>query len=188
MKFIEKVTLVIYSCLMLVISIISCLLVFGWIEFNFVSNFIHTIIVGDTTGKIILGLSILFILLSIKCIFFDSNSKDRDEENKEGVLLENESGKLLISKETLENLVNSVALNFKSTDDVTTKVILDKDNNVSVYVNLIVKSDVIIKDLSAELQSKIKEKIKTATDLDVKEVNITVKKVAEKEEIQENKA
>ena len=33
--------------------------------------------------------------------------------------------------------------------------------------------------------SKIKEKIKTATDLDVKEVNITVKKVAPKEEQQE---
>ena len=33
--------------------------------------------------------------------------------------------------------------------------------------------------------NKIKEKIKTATDLDVKEVNITVKKVAPKEEQQE---
>ena len=54
-----------------------------------------------------------------------------------------------------------------------------------VYVNLMVSSNVIIKELSANLQTKIKEKIKTATDLDVKEVNITVKKVAPKEEQQE---
>ena len=43
----------------------------------------------------------------------------------------------------------------------------------------------LIKDLSANLQTKIKEKIKTATDLEVKEVNITIKKVAQKQEEQQ---
>ncbi len=66
-----------------------------------------------------------------------------------------------------------------------TRVELDRENNVKVYVNLIVTSNAIIKDLSANLQSKIKEKIKTATDLEVKEVNITVKKVAAKPEQEE---
>ena len=80
------------------------------------------------------------------------------------------------------NLVNSVALNFQSAEEVTTRVELDKENNVKVYINLIVSSDVIIKELSANLQNKIKEKIKMATDLEVKEVNITVKKVAPKQE------
>ena len=86
------------------------------------------------------------------------------------------------AKETIENLVNSVALNFQSAEDVTTKVELDKENNVKVFVNLIVSEEAIIKDLSANLQTKIKEKIKTATDLEVKEVNITVKKVAAKQQ------
>ena len=117
--------------------------------------------------------------------------RNPDRENggktneEQGVLLENENGKLMISKETLENLVNSVALNFEGTEQVTTRVELDRENNVMVYVNLMVSSNVIIKELSANLQTKIKEKIKTATDLDVKEVNITVKKVAPKEEQQE---
>ena len=110
---------------------------------------------------------------------FDSTSKGKTNE-EQGVLLENENGKLMISKETLENLVNSVALNFEGTEQVTTRVELDRENNVMVYVNLMVSSNVIIKELSANLQTKIKEKIKTATDLDVKEVNITVKKVAQK--------
>ena len=122
--------------------------------------------------------------MEIKCIFFDSTSKGKTNE-EQGVLLENENGKLMISKETLENLVNSVALNFEGTEQVTTRVELDRENNVMVYVNLMVGSNVIIKELSANLQTKIKEKIKTATDLDVKEVNITVKKVAPKEEQQE---
>ena len=148
-----------------------------------VGDMFYRIIVGETSSKIVLGLSIIFILLSIKCIFFDSTSKEQIKE-RQGVLLENESGKLLISKETIENLVNSVALNFQSAEQVTTRVELDKENNVKVYVNLIISSDAVIKDLSANLQTKIKEKVKTATDLDVKEVNITVKKVAPKKEEQ----
>ena len=184
MKFLEKIALVIYSNIILILSIVLCLLIFGWLDMNLIGNIIYKVIVGDVSSKILLGISVVFILLSIKCIFFDSTSKGKTNEEQR-VLLENENGKLMISKETLENLVNSVALNFEGTEQVTTRVELDRENNVMVYVNLMVSSNVIIKELSANLQTKIKEKIKTATDLDVKEVNITVKKVAPKEEQQE---
>lgn len=177
MKILEKITLIIYSNIILILSIILCLLVFGWLDIGLVGDIVIKIVLGETSGKIVLGVSVIFILLSIKCIFFDSTSKEQIKE-RQGVLLENESGKLMISKETIENLVNSVALNFQSAEDVTTKVELDKENNVKVFVNLIVNQEAIIKDLSANLQAKIKEKVKTATDLEVKEVNITVKKVA----------
>ena len=180
MKVIEKITLFIYSNIMLILSIILCLLVFGWLDMELVGGIVRKLIVGDLSGKIILGVSVLFILLSIKCIFFDSSSK-KEQKTSQGVLLENESGKLLISKETIENLVNSVALNFENSEQVTTRIDLDKENNVIVYVNLTISSDAVIKDLSVELQKEIKEKIKNATDLEVKEVNITVKRVAEKQ-------
>lgn len=181
MKFLEKIALIIYSNIVLIISIILCLLVFGWLDIDLVGDIITKVIIGETTSKIVLGVSVIFILLSIKCIFFDSSSKD-EIKDAQGVLLENESGKLMISKETIENLVNSVALNFQSTEDVTTRVELDKENNVTVYVNLIVNDDAVIKDLSANIQTRIKEKIKSATDLEVKEVNITIKKVAPKQQ------
>ncbi|MCI8443762.1 MAG: alkaline shock response membrane anchor protein AmaP [Clostridia bacterium] len=181
MKMLEKIALIIYSNIMLILSVVVCLLVFGWLDKALVGDILNKIIVGDTSSKILLGCSVVFILLSIKCIFFDATSREQIKE-RQGVLLENESGKLMISKETIENLVNSVALNFQSAEEVTTKVELDKENNVKVYVNLIIRSDAVIKDLSANLQAKIKEKVKTATDLEVKEVNITVKKVAPKQQ------
>ena len=177
MKILEKITLIIYSNIMLILSVILCLLVFGWLDIELVGDIVEQIILGDTTGKIVVGLSVIFILLSIKCIFFDSTSKEQIKE-RQGVLLENESGKLMISKETIENLVNSVAKTFENTQEVSTRVELDKDNNVIVYANLIVNAEAVIKDLSANLQNKVKEKIKSATDLEVKEVNITVKKLA----------
>lgn len=181
MKVVEKITLFLYSNIMLILSIILCLLVFGWLDMGLAGGIVQKIITGDLSGKIILGISLLFILLSIKCIFFSSTSSN-ETKNTQGVLLENESGKLLISKETIENLVNSVALNFENSEQVTTRIDLDKDNNVIVYVNLTVSSEAVIKDLSSNLQKEIKEKIKNATDLEVKEVNITVKRVVEKQE------
>ena len=181
MKILEKITLIIYSNIMLILAIVLSLIVFGWLDIGIVGDIIEAVVTGETSSKILLALNVVFILLSVKCIFFDSTSKEQIKD-RQGVLLENESGKLMISKETIENLVNSVALNFQSAEDVTTRVELDKENNVTVYVNLIVNAEAVIKDLSANLQARIKEKVKMATDLDVKEVNITVKKVAPKKE------
>ena len=180
MKILEKITLIIYSNIMLILSIILCLLIFGWLDMGLIGELCYKMIVGETSSKVLLGFGVAFILLSIRCIFFDSTSREQIKE-RQGVLLENESGKLMISKETIENLVNSVALNFQSAEQVSTRVELDKESNVKVFVNLTVTEDAIIKDLSANLQTRIKEKIKTATDLEVKEVNITVKKVEPKE-------
>lgn len=181
MKILEKITLIIYANIILILSIILCLLVFGWLDIGLVGDMVKNAIQGEVTGNVILGISVVFILLSIKCIFFDSTSKEQIKE-RQGVLLENESGKLMISKETIENLVNSVVQDFESAQEVVTRVELDKENNVKVYANLIVSSNAVIKELSANLQEKIKDKIKKATDLEVKEVNITVKKVAPKQE------
>lgn len=84
---------------------------------------------------------------------FDPTSKQEIKE-KQGVLLENSNGKLMISKETIENLVESVAKDFKEAESITTRVELDKENNVSIFANLVVSADAVIKDLSADLQNK----------------------------------
>ena len=181
MKFIEKVTLIIYSNIILILSVIACLLVFGWIDIDVVQNLVKDLILYGTSSKIILGVSIVFILLSLRCIFFDPTSK-QDLKDKQGVLLANENGKLMISKETIEDLVQAVTKQYKMAKEVTSRVELDKENNVNIFVNLVVGSDTVIKDLSADLQDKIKTKVKETTDLEVKEVNITVKKAVQEKQ------
>ncbi len=181
MKFLNKLSLVIYSWIMLIISLALCSIIFGWIDSWNIGIYITKILQGETASKVTLGVCIVFILLSIKNIFF-SNYSSKNSNEVQGVLLENENGKLMISKETLENLVNSVANGFKGTEEINTRIELDKENNVNVYANLVVSTDVVIKDLSSKLQNDIKEKIKNATDLEVKEVNIKIKNVAPKKE------
>lgn len=178
MKFIEKVTLIIYSNIILILSVIACLLIFGWLDIEIVQGLVRDLLLFGTSSKIILGVSIVFILLSLRCIFFDPTSK-QEQKDKQGILLANDNGKLMISKDTIEDLVEAVTKQYKMAKDVTSRVELDKENNVNIFVNLVVSSDTVIKDLSADLQEKIKNKVKETTDLEVKEVNIIVKKAVQ---------
>lgn len=181
MKVIEKITLVIYSYIILLLALIFFLLVLGWTNTDIIVMVIEKTLNNTTYTNIMIGVSIAFILLSIKCIFFGGDS-NKEKENSEGILLENESGKLLISKDTIENLVNSVATGFESTENVVTKVIFDNENNVKINLTLLVAPNTIIKELSSNLQIRIKEVVKKATDLDIKEINIQIKNISEKQQ------
>ena len=185
MKLIEKICLVVFSNLLLILSIITCLLIFGWLSPDFIHDVVVAALNDSLTSNILLGISIVIILLAIKCIFFDSTGKEISKQ-REGILLENNDGKLLISKETIENLIASVAKGFDGAENVNSKVYVDKENNLSVYVTLFVHPDAVIKDLSNNLQNKIKEAVKKSSDLDVKEVNIKVRNITqEKSDMQE---
>ena len=183
MKIIEKITLIIYSNLVLILSVLACLLIFRCLDIEVMQNLTRGLLFGEVSSKVVLGVSILFILLSIRCIFFDPSSK-QDIKDRQGILLSNENGKLMISKETIENLVEAVTKEEKMAKEVSSRVEFDKENNINIFVNLVVNSNVVIKDLSVELQNKIKEKVKTVVDLDVKQVNITIKKVIEEKKAQ----
>ena len=185
MKILDRIGLALFSTLILILSVIVCLMIFGWLDVDFVYQIMTRAIEDQISSNILLALSVIFILLAIKCIFFDSSSK-QETDYKNGILLENADGKLLITKDTLENLVNNVVKGFESAENVTTRVELDKENNVKVFVNLSVKENAIIKELSTNLQTKIKTTIKKTSDLEVEEVNIKVKDIEpEKNMIQE---
>jgi len=174
MKILERIGLALFSTLILIISVITCLLIFGWLDTEIIFGLIEKAIETETISNVILGLCVFFILLAIKCIFFDSNSK-KEIEYKNGILLENSDGKLLITKETIENLVSNIVKGFDNAENAVSRVELDKDNNVRVFINLSVKENTVIKELSTNLQTKIKTTIKDTSDLEVKEVNIKVK-------------
>ena len=185
MKLLDKIGLVLFSTLILIISILLCLMIFGWLDLDWVHSIVAQAISDQVTSNVLLGLSIIFILLAIKCIFFDAGSKEKNE-SKNSILLENSDGKLLITRETLENLVDGVVKGFAGAENVASKVEVDEESNVRVFINMEVKENVVIKDLSSNIQTKIKEAIKKTSDLSVKDVNIKVKNImSEKNTVQE---
>ena len=176
MKILDKIGLIVFSNLILIISIILCLLIFGWLPVDTLYDITKISLSNSVTTNTVLALAILCIILAIKCIFFSTYGKEVNGI-KDGILLQNSDGQLVISKSTLEELVNNVVKGFDSAQDVTSKITLDEEKNLKVYVTLSVKENAVIKELSNNLQTKIKSAIKKTSDLEVKEVNISVKEL-----------
>ena len=183
MKFLERFALIVYSYIIILLSVVLSLLVFNWIDFGVVTDMMHALVTGAVSSKITLGVSVVFILLSIKCLFFDEKSKERVKETQ-GVLLKNENGQLMISKETIDNIVKNAVAGFNNVKECHTRIDVNNENQLRITLFLSVYQNIVIKELASNLQNKIKEEVKKVSDLDVQEVNV---KITSLEEIKNNK-
>ena len=177
MKIIERISLTLFSMIILILSMVIMFVIFGWLDASVISSCLTYVINIPAASNTVMVLLVIFILFAIKCIFFDSASRDKNKI-REGVLLENEAGKLLISKDTIESLTESVVKEFESAEDIISKVILNKDNTIRIEIMMHTHPDAIIKDLSKNLQTKIKDTIKKSLGLEVKEINLKIKDIA----------
>jgi hypothetical protein len=137
-----------------------------------------------TAGRTILVIvSIILFLLSVKSLFFTYSRKNGDYEddvndeieNDTGILLENDDGRVLITRRTIRSLVNSVILRTDEIIDAKIIVDINADNEVSVKLAIDVVQGVVIKDVTSKVQSDIKNTVKTTTDITIKSVDIDVK-------------
>ena len=150
----QKIISVTFSVIVLIVACLFILTLGGILEPTFGSDIMEDIVQGDFWSKVFFAISVILLILSIKEIAFGEKISS---EGKEGIILENESGKLIISKESLENLIAGVG-----------------------NVNVVVNREVVIKEISTELQKKVKAALKQTADLDVKYVNIKIKNISNK--------
>ena len=177
MKFIERTSLKIFSFIMLFISISILLIVF-----EIVPNTIYTdglaFLMDDTTyRKITIGVCIFIILLALKSIFTRLKPVD---VTRNGIILENANGKLIISRESLENLINGIAKEMPGAENAVSRILLDTDKNLIININLTVLGNVVIKEITVELQKRVKEALRRTADLEVRLVNINIKNINSK--------
>ena len=175
MKTLEKISLALFSGIILILSIILMLLLFSWLDKGAVTQFINFLKTNNIATNVTMGVCTVFILVSIKNIFFPSDFAD--SASGDGIRVENENGSVLITRETLENIVNGVVKSFDSAKETYCKIFFDKENNLEIGLTLFVLPDVVIKDLSGNIQEKIKETIKATADLDVKQIDIRIKNI-----------
>lgn len=191
MKILEKLVLIIYSLLMLVISAIICLIVFRIIDINDISTCINFVLEDTALTIVVLSVAVLFILLSIRCLFFRKR-KQIKKSTETDILLENESGRLLISKRAIENCVKNVICEVIDTDsEIKVTVDIDPASNISTYISVILDPSVKVSEFTVDLQSRIKNQVKENFDLEVKQVNIKIdstEKVDIKKEVKKKEA
>ena len=185
MNKLNKIILVLFSVIILLLGVTIFLLAAGFLEFNTAFALIRKSLIESPSNQVILIVTLICMFLALIAIFSDTSDK-KEPKNGRDVLMQNDNGKLMISRDTLENIVNGVVKRFEGARESNTRIQLDSENNVSVMVDLTVTKEVVIKELTLNMQNKIKEAIKKTSDLDVKEVNVRIKNI--EVPVDENKA
>ena len=177
MTLFEKIISVTFSVIVLIVSVSFVLTLGGVLDPDLGSNMMQNIMEGEFFSKLLFLVSVALMVLSLKEIAF---GKKLEKEGRDGIVLENETGKLIISKESLENLIAGEAKEIDGTESISSKTFLDPEKNLIVDVNVVVSKDVAIKEISAELQKRIKDVLKRTADLNTKNINIRIKNISNK--------
>lgn len=177
MKFIERTSLKIFAFVMLFISISLLLVMFEVLPNTIYSDGISFLMDDSTYRKVTIGVCIVVILLALKSIFTRLKPVD---VTRNGIVLENANGKLIISRESIENLINGIAKEMPGAENASSRILLDPDKNLIININLTVLGNVVIKEITIELQKKVKEALRRTADLEVKLVNVNIKNINSK--------
>ena len=70
--------------------------------------------------------------------------------------------------------MKDLAKNIPGTENAVSSIVIDKNNKLLVIVDISMKKDVSIKDVTKLLQEDVKKFIKATSDLEVSEVNVNV--------------
>lgn len=176
MKLVDKVIYFIFSVIILAIVVVmfTVILNIGGIVnpvFNFISNIPNMSFTQEQMTYIVI-IEVLLFIMAIKGILFQSKL----EENKDAIILENNSGKLIISRKTLENLVKDISNGVQGVENSFARVNVSKDTELIISIDIVVKEG-SIKDITKKLQEDVKIAIKKASDLNVSEVNVNIKNI-----------
>lgn len=178
MKFFERTCLLLFSIIVFIFALTVILITLGVVENTIFAKILTDYLLStDTSLKITIVISVILLVISAKFILFGSK---KEELAKEGIILENPNGKLVITKESLENMILSSAKSIDGLEYVNSKTLIDKEHKLIVYVTVIVKENAIVKEVSKQLQNTIKDTMKNTADLEVSSVSITVKNIVNK--------
>ncbi len=177
MTLFEKIISVTFSVIVLIVSVSFILTLGGVLDPDLGSDLMKDVMKGEFFSKILFIISIVLMIFALREIAF---GKKLETEGRDGIVLENETGKLIISKESLENLIAGEAKEIYGTESISSKTFLDPDKNLIVDVNVVVSKDLAIKEYSSELQKGIKDVLKRTADLNTKNINIRIKNISNK--------
>lgn len=178
MSRIDKALLRLFSIIILAITAVVELIIYPVITvkptvLNLITNLNSH---SENITNVIILVNAILALFAIKGIFFQAKLKKATD----GILLENKHGKLLISKESLQNLIKDLAKEIPGVENAVSRILIDQNNNLIVIADIVINKGVSIKEVTKILQKNIKVFVKQASDLEVTSVDINVIRISDK--------
>ena len=178
MKFLDKFILTIFSFIIIVLSTLGILVVVKVIDLTAIYYNLTNLMQNQMYLNIALGVFVVLILMAIKALFFRADLRIDDFDG--AIKLQNEDGRLEVTLETIEDIVNGVVKSYHGV--INNRTIINVDENMDIFVleTINVVKDIVIKDVSSDLQEKIKEQVKNTIGLEIRNIDIRIKSIVEK--------
>lgn len=170
MKGFQKFLLVIFSIIIVAISVLSILIVAGILDVNPIFN---------TIKEILFYNKMVTIILSAVCILFGlvgMFSSDDSENMRTGLAIKSDKGTVYITRETFESIIISVARNYPELRNVRAEINIS-ETGVIANIYAMILPDTVVPTLTAKLQENIKASVLCQTTVEIKEANIKIKGV-----------
>lgn len=171
MKSLEKLILILFSIIILVISVFLILTSTEMIKTTEILGAVEAWLVNNKVAGIVIGS--IFALFGLIGVFSCSSDS---EDVKTGLAIKNEQGTVYITKDTFENIILSITKNYAELKNVKVELNVD-DTGVTANIFAYILPDTILPDLTSKLQAHIKNGVKKQTTVEIKEANIKVKGV-----------
>ncbi len=176
MKIINRIIFHLFSFIVLFISAMGLMTLLRVVNLSSEYFAIAEIVKNPINQKIGIAVFIVLIMLSLKGLFFFG----KEDEFDDGIELENDDGRLIITKHTLKNIIDQTVKSFDNIEDNYTKIYIDENSDISVLETIYVTNDTIIKEVSNSIQIKVKEAVKKSLDVELKVIDIRVRDVVKK--------
>ena len=76
MKVLDKIALILFSIIVLVISVVMVLLIFSVISFDSIEMLYTQMMANNIANNVVLGISLISIVLAVKAIFFGGDTSN----------------------------------------------------------------------------------------------------------------
>lgn len=169
MNLLDRIILAIYALFFTAVSVVFILFstrIVGFQYFGPSLSFLYGRWETGVVGLVLLVLSLRFLLYGLK-----------SQRHPEATVKDGELGKVCITLNAVESLVLKVIRDIENIKDSKVKI-RNQENGISIILKLIVNYDVIIPDMTTELQKTIKDYLETTAGILVKDVRISIDNVS----------
>jgi len=169
MKFLDKLVTVFLSLLSICVSLFFIVTATKVVSLQYFMTSLSTLYGSWEAG--VFGISLLVLSLCILVYIL------KPRELPETIVSESDLGKVAITLGAVESLVQKV---IRDIEDVTeSKIYIKKqEDGVSIVLKITVNYDVVIPDLTSEMQTTVKNYVESTAGIRVKNVRIIVSNVS----------
>lgn len=171
MSLFNRLLLGIYSLCVAVLSVILGLVVVGWTT---PLEFLQMALVKQDQR---IGLGLLALAFASVSVKFLVNSLGTKAETPHALIRDTDVGQVRITLQALENLVRKTAGQIRGVREVKPRI-FSRPDGIGVFIHVVVAPDLVVPELSEELQVKVKESLEQVAGVNVGSIRVLVENIS----------